>query len=291
MAYIDIENLYKNQDILLFKECYALEKLHGTSAHIMHKSGEVLFFSGGEKHDRFVTLFNKDALLTLFQKLFVLAPDESVVVYGEAYGGKQQGMSHTYGPNLKFCVFDVKVGRGWLSVTQAETVALDLGLDFVSYTRIPTDLESINAQRDADSVQAVKNGMGSGKMREGVVLRPLMELTKNNGERVIAKHKRDEFSEHAHPPKVVDPAKMEILTNARAIADQWCTEMRLSHVLQEHSECNNMEHTQEVIKAMIANIYKEGKGEIVESKDVSTAIGRKTVELWKKRIQIIGPIK
>ena len=32
MSYMHIDNLYKNQDILLFKECYALEKIHGTSA-------------------------------------------------------------------------------------------------------------------------------------------------------------------------------------------------------------------------------------------------------------------
>ena len=34
MGYLHIENLYKNQTVLMFKELYALEKLHGTSAHI-----------------------------------------------------------------------------------------------------------------------------------------------------------------------------------------------------------------------------------------------------------------
>ena len=29
MGYIHIGNLYKDQEILLFKECYALEKIHG----------------------------------------------------------------------------------------------------------------------------------------------------------------------------------------------------------------------------------------------------------------------
>ena len=32
MGYLHIENLYKAQDILLFRECYALEKVHGTAA-------------------------------------------------------------------------------------------------------------------------------------------------------------------------------------------------------------------------------------------------------------------
>jgi hypothetical protein len=30
MGYLHIDNLYKSQDILLFKRCYALEKIHGT---------------------------------------------------------------------------------------------------------------------------------------------------------------------------------------------------------------------------------------------------------------------
>ena len=58
MAYLHIDNLYKNQDILLFKECYALEKIHGTSAHISFDGSEVKYFSGGEKYEKFVADFN-----------------------------------------------------------------------------------------------------------------------------------------------------------------------------------------------------------------------------------------
>ena len=57
MGYLHIRNLYQDQDILLFKECYALEKIHGTSAHIAW-DGELKFFAGGCNHDRFCALFN-----------------------------------------------------------------------------------------------------------------------------------------------------------------------------------------------------------------------------------------
>lgn len=43
MGYIHIENLYKNRAILLFKECYALEKIHGCvkdDTTITTKNGE-----------------------------------------------------------------------------------------------------------------------------------------------------------------------------------------------------------------------------------------------------------
>jgi hypothetical protein len=45
-----------------------------------------------------------------------------------------------------------------------------------------------------------------------------------------------------------------------------------------------MEHTGEVVRAMVADIYKEAKGEIIESKEVSAAIGRVAAKLWKQRV-------
>ena len=84
MGYMKIQNLYKAQGILLFRECYALEKIHGTSAHVAWDGKDIRFFSGGAKHDAFVGLFDEPALVEAFQTLGC----DSVVVYGEAYGGK-----------------------------------------------------------------------------------------------------------------------------------------------------------------------------------------------------------
>src|SRR3990167_5040344 len=107
MGYLHIYNLYKNQDILLFKECYALEKIHGTSAHISWKDEQLHFFSGGSNHESFINLFNHDFLIEKFKEIAAV----SMIFYGEAYGGKLQGMSRTYGNHLKFVVFDVKINN------------------------------------------------------------------------------------------------------------------------------------------------------------------------------------
>ncbi len=48
MGYLHIDNLYKVRDILLFKRCYAMNKLHGTSSHISWKEGKLHYFPGGE---------------------------------------------------------------------------------------------------------------------------------------------------------------------------------------------------------------------------------------------------
>ena len=71
MAYLKIPNLYKDQTILMFQECYAMEKIHGTSAHISYKplvehrktdKKHLTFFSGGVKYENFVKLFNEAKL-------------------------------------------------------------------------------------------------------------------------------------------------------------------------------------------------------------------------------------
>lgn len=281
MGFAHINNLYRDQRILAFKECWALEKLHGTSAHIRWSEGAVHFFSGGEKHDRFIQLFDSAALT----EQFIALGHPTVIVYGEAYGGKQQGQSWRYGPELKFAAFEVQIGDAWLDVPNAHDVTTRLGLEFVHYKRITTDLAAIDAERDADSEQAIRNGMGPGKRREGVVLRPITEHRDHRGERVMAKHKRDEERETKTPRQVVDPEKWAVLQQANAIADEWCTETRLQHVLDHLGGDVPIERTREVISAMIEDVLREGVGELIDSREARAAIGKKTAELFKAHLK------
>ncbi len=287
MGYLHIENLYKNQKILIaFRECYALEKIHGTSAHISFhaETGDMTFFSGGEKHERFVGLFDTDTLRGNFRAL----GRDHVVVYGEAYGGAQQGMKATYGEALRFVAFDVTIGDKWLDVPSAEKVVVGLGLEFVHYEKGPCLLSWIDEQRDADSVQAIRNGVGAGKKREGVVLRPLIEVTTNNDHRVIVKHKRDDYAERATPQKPVDPAKFQVLADAEKIAFEWVTDMRLTHVIDRLTVDGvppGMERTRDVLAAMVEDVEREAAGEIVASKEARQAIFRRTGGLFKARVQ------
>ena len=282
MGYLHINNLYKDQNILLFKECYAMEKIHGTSAHIGWKfeQKKVHFFTG-ENHPLFVSLFNEEFLIKKFEEIF---PDQNVVIFGEHYAGKCQGMSNTYGKESKFIGFDVKVGEYWLNVPNAENVCQQFNIEFVDYVKVSTDLESLNAERDKPSVQAIRNGITEPKKREGIVLRPLIEMRVNNGDRVICKYKPEEFGE-TKTKREVSPEVLKVLEDAKAIAEEWVTPMRLQHVLQRFPADVNMEAMGDVIKAMIEDVYREGKDEIVESKEVGKAIGGVTVKLFKQKLQ------
>jgi hypothetical protein len=283
MGYLHIDNLYKDQTILMFKECYALEKIHGTSSHISWnvKDKKVNFFSGGESHEKFVSIFDIEFLEKSFSENFI---DSNVTIYGEAYGGKQQGMSATYGKELKFIGFDVKIGEYWLNVPNAENVCKIMNIEFVDYVKVKTDLESLNAERDKPSTQAKRNGIVEDKIREGVILKPLAEFTLNNGKRVIVKHKRDEFKE-TKTPREVNPEEFKILEDAKAIAEEWVTEMRLYHVLDKLPKGINVESMRLVINAMVEDVYREAAGEIVESKEVIKCISNKTALMFKKKLQ------
>lgn len=306
MGYLHIDNLYKNQEILSFKECYALEKIHGTSAHIQFKrirqmlfgpkfegteeefqakypdTIEITFFACGASHEQFVSLFDKNKLEERFRAIGA----DFAIVYGEAYGGKMQGMSKTYGPTLKFVAFDYFSGKSkedawWYSVPAAEHFIKELGLEFVDYSKISAIIEDIDKERDKDSTQAIRNGMGTGHKREGVILRPLFEYRKSKeGGRVISKHKREEFRETKTKREVVeDPNYLKVLEDASLIAEEWVTEMRLAHVLDKVSS----DDLGVIIKAMIEDVEREGAGEIVIGKETRRAISKKTVKLYKER--------
>jgi len=269
----------------MFKECYALEKIHGTSAHVSwkHESKQVILFSGGEKHAKFAELFDVEKLAAQFKEEF---EHDDITLFGEAYGGKCQGMSETYGKELKFIVFDVKIGPNWLDVPNAEGLTEKFGLEFVHYNKINTDLKSIDAERDAPSMQAGRVGCGNDKMREGVVLRPLIELTKNNGNRIIVKHKGDDFKE-TKTKREVDPVQLKVLEDADEIANEWVTSNRLSHVLDKLGNPIGVEHIKDVIIAMVEDVFRESEGEIIKNGAVRAAISKASAKMYKKRIKTI----
>jgi hypothetical protein len=202
-------------------------------------------------------------------------------------------MSDVYGKNLKFVAFEVKIGESWLAVPKAENVSVAMGLEFVHYEQGPATIEWLDAQRDKPSVQAVRNGLGDDKVGEGIVVRPLIEVKKNNGERIMAKHKRADFRETKKPRKVtLDPAQLEVLEEASKIAEEWVTEMRLTHVMDKvaakfNQDQIDMAYTGIVVRTMIKDVKLESEGEVVWSKAAEKAIGRVAAQMYKKRVMTV----
>ena len=289
-----IKNLYRRQDVMIFKEVYAMEKIHGTSTHISFKDEELHFFSGGiHPHSDFTELFDHDELLEKFKALG--HEGIPITVFGEGYGGKQQGMADTYGPDLKFVAFEVNINGQWLEVPKAHNVCDKLGLEFVHYEKGPASMAWVDSQRDKHSTQAIRNGMGEGKMSEGVILRPTIELRLKDGRRLMAKHKHPDFRE-TRTKRSMDPEAYAKRIKGREIAQEWVVPMRLTHVLDDmfsHGVLDKalglrMEDTGKVIKHMIDDIKKEAGDEIDWNKKVEQAVGRETALLYKHRVQEMG---
>lgn len=295
MSYAHIINLYADQRILRYTVIAALEKIHGTSAHVSVGDGGVVTFSGGgETQHRFLTCFDVPTLEAALKAECIARGFSHVTIYGEAYGGSQQRMAKVYGPRLRFVAFDVKANGVWLDLIDAQEFVWSVGLDFVPYNIISNDLAAIDAERDAPSEQARKNGVEGDQPREGVVLKCLKETVDEEGERVLAKHKQDRVAEMATPRKVVDPAQQVVLDDAVAIAKEWVVLNRLEHVLgallRTRHEAGNeaplgIQDTGTVCAAMVEDVIREAGREIVVSKEAKTAISKRASLLFREHLK------
>src|SRR5258708_26557369 len=120
MGYMHIQNLYSCQDVLAFKRCYALEKVHGCSGSVVFEvlKQDLGYDDGAEGMEAFKTMFPND----LYAKMKALGAAK-VAVFGEVYGGSCQHMSAVYGKGKKFIVFDVQIDDMWLAVPHMVDVA------------------------------------------------------------------------------------------------------------------------------------------------------------------------
>lgn len=288
MSFIHIKNLYSDPTFLekAGPKVYAMEKLDGSSAHVSLTGDKLHFSSGCASHDNFVKLFNPVKLKADLRT----ATTGNVIINGEAYGGKIQKMASTYGQALRFTAFDVRIDGKWLSVPEAHDLCSKLGIEFVHYELIDNTLAALDAQRDADSVQAIRNGIGSGKMREGIIVRPLIEVYDNDIDfRLITKHKRAEFRETTSI-REVDPSKIKVLEESQAISTEWVTEKRLEHVLDKLKAGGlpiDMSSTPKVLDAMLEDVKRESIGEVVWSSESEKAVKTRTRDLFKKYVTAV----
>lgn len=277
MAYLHIDNLYKDQRVLLFKKLWATEKIHGTSAWITYKDRILSYHSGGGSYDLFITLFDHELLLQKLQDRF---GEKEVKLHGEFYGGKLQKMSHVYGKESNFIMFDVKVGEVFLSHDKVLKLCDQLDLPVVESEIIDATIEEIERITKKPSAIGIQKGLGE-HIREGIVLKPLNEFIDNNGKRVIAKHKNEQYAETSTPRKVQDPERLKRLDNAKEIAFEWVTANRLEHVLDHlGKEKFDKRDTKNVIDQMIEDVKREAEGEIEWNREIERSIGEKGRELF-----------
>jgi hypothetical protein len=284
MGYADIKNLYQDKDVLLFKEVWATEKIHGTTAWILYDQEKypdtLQYHNGGGPREHFLPLFDEMKIYAYLKESF---GNKHIKLHGEYYGGKINKQRHRYG-EYGFILFEIRVGDVFLPFDKVQAIGAKLGLDVVDGVVVPATVEALDRERDLPSVLAMKRGIGDNIEREGIVIHPLIELTKNNSERIIAKHKGASFMETA-TPREISPDKLQVLQDAEAIAFEWATPMRLEHVIDAFPDAD-VKDTGNIIRAMQDDIIKESTGEIEWSQEAKRAIGKRTQQLFKDWMMI-----
>jgi len=166
------------------------EKVDGMNIRIMWDGERITF--GGKTDNAQIPAFLVAALeekfltqVDKFKEKF--GTDGNVCLYGEGHGAKIQKGGGKYRDNQGFVMFDVKIGDWWLKDDDVWNIAAELEVE-----KVPT----VGKGNLHDLINMIRNGVTSwwGDFpAEGIVARPLVELTSRSGHRIITKLKAKDF--------------------------------------------------------------------------------------------------
>ena len=80
----------------------------------------------------------------------------------------------------------------------------------------------------------------------------------------------------------MSPEALRVLAEAKAIAEEWVTPMRLQHVLSNSGLPMEIQSTGKIIALMIDDIIREAEGEITDTPSARKEISRHTALMYKK---------
>ncbi len=170
------------------------EKIDGTNIGVVWDGHRVSYQGRTERAsipahllNRLVELFGTSEAEELFEQKFGAMP---VILFGEGYGPKIQGVGSQYRGDVSFILFDVYLPNQdlWLRRDGIEDVARAFQIDAV-----PVILTAPLAEAVAYVKTKPASTIGAAPM-EGLVCRPLTDLRDRRGNRVIVKVKARDFA-------------------------------------------------------------------------------------------------
>lgn len=168
------------------------EKVDGTNIRVMW-DGHAVSFGGRTENaqipshlvNKLNDLFGGTNKEEIFEQKF---GETKVILFGEGFGEKIQKGGGLYGP-VDFILFDVFCGGMWLRRESVEDIANTCGIRTVPIVGTGTLPEAVEYVR-----QHPQSKLREAEM-EGVVCRPLCELSDRRGNRLIVKVKCRDFEE------------------------------------------------------------------------------------------------
>lgn len=191
-----IEGVYRDPTIKFLKDnnWEWTEKIDGTNIGIVWNGYEVSYQGRTERSeipkpllDKLKSIFDNPEVEQLFEEQF---GERNVVLFGEGYGNKIQGVGNKYIPNdVGFILFDLWIGGNYQSRKDVERAAKMFNIPVVPIVGHGTLDEAVSFVKTHP-----KSVIGDLPM-EGIVCRPKLELRDRCGERVIVKVKWKDFKD------------------------------------------------------------------------------------------------
>ena len=190
-----IEGKFRSLAVEFLKDnqWYFTEKVDGTNIRVQW-DGHKVFFGGRTDNaqiptnlmyalnDLFLGVTNEE----VFEQKFGETP---VTFYGEGYGEKIQKGGGLYREGVGFMLFDVRVGETWLERENVEDIAKSFNLPVVPIVLTGTIAEGVAYVKSKPNCTVAEQE----KEAEGLVGRPVVELTDRRRQRLIIKIKACDF--------------------------------------------------------------------------------------------------
>jgi hypothetical protein len=305
--YPHIENLEEVPKIFELPEVIVTEKIHGSAMRVGWLDG-VLRLGGRKLEFTDLRPDTKEGLgfiswvfdVGLDRRMKDAFTGEDVILFGEWHGSGtpkkgwpqvQKGIRYVAGNDFR--IFDVKVQGRYVAQDQIGSWGAKVGLKTMPRLyRGKPDQKVFDSFIDSMSRLGGENGIVDPEnTMEGIVIRPPEPMWDESGNFVIAKYKIGKWAERAsqqrHP---FQPRKERIiLPGAREFAEEFVTEIRLEHVLDQLREASIPIESRamgEVLKRMGQDIKREGASALeaarLEWKDVSPHVTQKTKAVFLK---------
>jgi RNA ligase (TIGR02306 family) len=198
VEYTDIENMRNFPDIFTAGETVMLtEKIHGTSSRVASIEGELMAGSKAVRRkrpedDKFNTNLywyplSLEPVRALIESLGTSA--RQVILFGEIYGSKIQSFHYGHKGTLGFRAFDLLIDGHYLNWSDFVATCHQFGVETVPVVAtIPFDLAEMKRYSEGQTLLAQ-----DAHIREGLVVRPLVERTHPKIGRVTLKYVSDSY--------------------------------------------------------------------------------------------------
>lgn len=166
------------------------EKIDGTNIRVIWDGSQVTF--GGRTDNAVIPAPLVKFLVDTFtvDRLRKVFNDTPAVIYGEGCGPKIQKGGGNYGDHQRFIGFDVKVGSWWLLQSDVNGICEELGVQHAPQVGLFDFDEAVAICQSGRLLSKVNNNKFHA---EGLIGRPMFELSDRAGRRLITKLKLKDF--------------------------------------------------------------------------------------------------